>query len=155
MHKDRYAHFYALGLVNVDEDDVEAAWYGAHRKQAAHRSDLLDKALAGETVRDVAYKAAKVAIDHQMTATLKLEWMKENAEAIAGSGGDGQKAYSLYVQGRVDRVANHVEQQLAEEFVEEVGEDDGEEDNPYEDDEDDEDEDEDENEEEDDDDDEE
>jgi len=101
------------------------------------------------TVRSASEAAAKKAIDAEMDAATKVQWLKDNLEEIKAMGGDTEKAWSRYLQGRVDNLAHQTEADIVslmeeDEDDDEEGEDDEESDDDDDDDSDGEDDDEDE-----------
>lgn len=75
---------------------------------------LVERAASGVTpVRELALTAATSAINAEMTPKLKLGWLKDNVEEIAELGNDSQKAYRLFLQGRIDALAHALEDDIA------------------------------------------
>ena len=71
--------------------------------------DLVKKVHAGTPLRDIALTVARTAITHEMGASEKVQWLKDNLDEIKAMGGDTEKAYRLYVQGRVENLAHQIE----------------------------------------------
>lgn len=107
-----YMQFYVLGrgddvLRNRDVDEVE----------------LADQVMNGHPVREVCAKVADAVgakLEHDRA---KRDWIAGNREAIDDAGGDAEKAYAHYVQGRKDEYAWHLEEDVVDALYEEEDED--------------------------------
>lgn len=94
--KDPYVECYLSGRCDDYAEDVDL-------------DVLAEQVLDGKDIRVVTATAAKTAIDAEMDKTVKADWLKDNLEEIRVMGGDTAKAYRLYVQGRCDALACHLE----------------------------------------------
>jgi hypothetical protein len=132
---DKYMQCYLAGRYEDYEGEVAV-------------DDIVKKVRAGTPLRDVALTVARTAITHEMDASVKVQWLKDNLDEIKTMGGDTEKSWRLYVQGRIDALAhrleddalNSIDDEEEDEEEEDDGEDDEDEEEEDEDDEDDEDE---------------
>jgi hypothetical protein len=96
--KDPYIGCYLAGRADVFDGDVDL-------------EKLIERAVspAMVTIRDACLSTAKKAIDGDMDPDTKVMWLKDNLDEIKAMGGDTEKAYRLYVQGRVENLAHQIE----------------------------------------------
>jgi len=96
--KDPYIGCYLAGRADLYDGDVDL-------------DKLVEAAVSPGTVslREASLGAAKKAIDGEMDPETKVMWLKDNLAEIKTMGGDTEKAYRLYVQGRVDGLAHQLE----------------------------------------------
>lgn len=126
--KDPYVQCYASGRYDTFDGDVDMV-------------KLAEQVRAGREVRPLTLAAAQAAINGEMDAAVKVQWLKDNLEPIKTMGGDTEKAYRLYVLGRVDNLAHQLEADIMsiveDQIEEEDAEAEGTETNPSDDDDDD------------------
>ena len=110
--------------------------------------ELVDRMMAGVTpIRDISIAAAKIAIATEMDPSVKVQWIRDNLDEITAMGGDTEKAYRLYMQGRIDGLSHQLEADIINSIDEQEDDgDDGDQDDEDDDDDDDDDDDEDEDE---------
>ncbi len=96
--KDPYVQCYVAGRYDTYEGDLEL-------------EAILERAVSPGmvSIRSASEAAAKKAIDAEMDAATKVQWLKDNLEEINAMGGDTEKAWSRYLQGRVDNLAHQTE----------------------------------------------
>lgn len=113
--KDAYVTCYFSGRVDEYDGDIDM-------------QSIVDDVLAGKPLRDVTHAAAKKLIAADADVAAKAQWLKDNADEIKAMGGDSEKAWRLYTQGRTDALAADLEdsalEAIAEEEVEEDEDDD-------------------------------
>lgn len=109
--KDAYVHCYIAGRCDYDEDDV------------VEIEQLVEKVSSGSPMRDVTLAAAKAAVTKELDVAAKAQWLKDNADTIKEMGGDSEKAWRMYMQGRIDALASDLESWVLENLAEEDGED--------------------------------
>lgn len=113
--KDRYVSCYFSGRCDAFDGEVDA-------------DKLTDKVLSGVPLRDVTLEAARIAITPTMDPATKVQWLKDNLDEIKALGGDTEKAWRLYGQGRIDALAHQLEEEVLNNIEEDEDEDDEEED---------------------------
>lgn len=113
--QDRYVTCYMSGRTDAFEGNVDLAM-------------LVAKIGAGSPVRDSALDLAKKSLAPEMDTATKMAWLKDNAEAIREMGGDTEKAWRLFCQGRTDALALQLEVDAMEEIMNQIEEDEDEED---------------------------
>lgn len=92
MSNRRYAYFYLIGRQSEElESDIDV-------------TVLAQRVLNGANLVEVAFKAATDAARATRHDGSKRDWLAENKEEIAEVGGDGELAYKLYLQGRIDEL---------------------------------------------------
>jgi len=96
--KDPYVQCYVAGRYDTYEGELEL-------------EAILERAVSPGmvTIREASMTAAKKAVDAEMDAATKVQWLKDNLEEIKAMGGDTEKAWSRYLQGRVDNLAHQTE----------------------------------------------
>lgn len=102
-----------------------------HYDGEINHDDIVDRVTSGSsTVRDLCLGAAKTAINGEMDTATKVQWLKDNVDEIKEMGGDTEKAYLLYMQGRIDGLAHHLEAEVVTMLEQDMddGGDDGEDD---------------------------
>jgi type III secretion system FlhB-like substrate exporter len=67
----------------------------------------------------VTLEAAKAALTKSggQSSSAKLQWMKDWKDELVEAGGDGEKAWRLYNEGRTDGIAWQLEEALVEELM--------------------------------------
>jgi hypothetical protein len=89
---------------------------------------LVESVMLGKSIRDVTIDAARQFIaETEGHEEEKAEWIADNRASIDESGGDGDKAWKLYTQGRAEALAHQLEDDvlcLIEDTEEEEEEDD-------------------------------
>jgi hypothetical protein len=111
--KDPYVHCYVAGRCDYDEDD-----------DVVEIEQLVEKVSSGSPMRDVTLAAAKAAVTKELDVAAKAQWLKDNAETIKAMGGNSEKAWQLYMSGRVDALASDLESWVLENLGEEEAEED-------------------------------
>jgi len=100
MAKDPYFRCYTEGQLDQFDGDIDI-------------DPLVERVLANPmTIIEVSMTASKIAINAEMDATTKAQWILDNAGELRQMGGDTEKAYRLYVQGRIDALAINVAQDI-------------------------------------------
>lgn len=96
--KDPYIQCYLSGRYDLYDGDVDL-------------EKLIERAVSPGmvSIRTMAHSAAQKEIDGEMDAATKVAWLKDNLEEIRVMGGDTERAWRLYVQGRVDNLAHQLE----------------------------------------------
>lgn len=79
---------------------------------------LTDLIMSAGGMREACAAAAKLAVDKEMDPEIKSQWLADNADEITAMGGDKEKAYRLFVQGRVDGLAWSLEDEVVSGFDE-------------------------------------
>jgi hypothetical protein len=97
--KDRYVSCYLSGRFDAFDGEIDA-------------DKLVELIWSGQPVRDVTLNAARTAIAHEADTATKLQWIKDNLEDIKTMGGDTEKSWRLYVQGRTDALAHQIEDEM-------------------------------------------
>lgn len=106
--KDRYVSCYFSGRFDAFDGEVDAA-------------PLVEKIHAGLPLRDVTMEAARRAVTAEMDHAAKLQWLNDNLEEIKSMGGDTEKSWRLYGQGRTDALAHQLEDEVLNSIEEEEG----------------------------------
>jgi hypothetical protein len=75
---------------------------------------LIEKVNSGQSMRDHTLEAARKAISADMDTATKAQWLKDNVDEIKELGGDSEKAWKLYCQGRTDALAHQLEEDVLE-----------------------------------------
>jgi hypothetical protein len=97
--KDRYVSCYLSGRFDAFDGETDL-------------DKLVELVWSGQPVRDVTLNAARTAIAHEADTATKLQWIKDNLEDIKTMGGDTEKSWRLYVQGRTDALAHQLEDEM-------------------------------------------
>lgn len=113
MH-DRYIHCYVLGRTDSFDGEVDT-------------DKIVERVLAGAPMRETALEVARRTILASCGATEKVSWLHENLDEVRALGGDTEKAWRLFCQGRIDALACVVEEAAVEGLVERLDEDEEEE----------------------------
>lgn len=113
MH-DRYIHCYVLGRTDSFDGEVDT-------------DKVVERVLAGAPMRETALEVARRTILASCGATEKVSWLHENLDEVRALGGDTEKAWRMFCQGRIDALACVVEEAAVEGLVERLDEDEGEE----------------------------
>lgn len=113
--KDRYVSCYFSGRFDAFDGEVET-------------EKLVELVQSGQPLRDVTLNAARTAIAHEADTATKLQWIKDNLDEIKTMGGDTEKSWRLYVQGRTDALAHQLEDEVLNSIEEEEDEDEEEDD---------------------------
>jgi hypothetical protein len=111
--KDRYVSCYFSGRLDAFDGQVDTA-------------QLVERVQAGLPLRDATIEAARRAITGrgEMDTSAKLRWVNDNLDEIKVMGGDAEKAWRLYGQGRTDALARQLEDDVLASIEEEDDEDD-------------------------------
>ena len=96
--KDRYVSCYFSGRLDAFDGQVDTV-------------QLVERVQAGLPLRDATIEAARRAIigRGEMDTSAKLRWVNDNLDEIKIMGGDAEKAWRLYGQGRTDALARQLE----------------------------------------------
>ncbi len=100
--KDLYVHCYLSG--RCDE----------YQGEPLDVAVLVEKVNSGVALRTCTHDAATRAITAEMDIATKAAWLKDNADVIKDIGGDSEKAWRLYTQGRADALAHDLEVDVLE-----------------------------------------
>lgn len=79
--------------------------------------DLVSKVLGSQAIRSVAIEAARGLFSGMAFNRLKSEWIAGNVDEIHEAGGNSDRAFELYVNGRIDQTATELEQEMVTEMV--------------------------------------
>lgn len=106
--KDRYVSCYFSGRLDAFDGQVDT-------------SQLVERVQAGLPLRDATIEAARRAITGrgEMDTSAKLRWVNDNLDEIKVMGGDAEKAWRLYGQGRIDALARQLEDDVLASIEEE------------------------------------
>lgn len=119
--RDRYISCYILGRTDTFDGEVDM-------------DGLVERILAGAPMRETSLEVARRAVMASADSSAKVEWLHDNLEAVRSLGGDTEKAWRLFCQGRVDALAAQVEESALEDMIGRLEEDEaGEEDEEKED----------------------
>jgi len=115
--KDRYVSCYFSGRLDAFDGQVDTA-------------QLVERVQAGLPLRDATVEAARRAITGrgEMDSSAKLRWVNDNLDEIKVMGGDAEKAWRLYGQGRIDALARQIEDDVLASIEEEEEDEDEDED---------------------------
>ena len=106
MHdmKDRYVSCYVSGRMDSFEGDIDL-------------EKLVERITGGAAVRETIVEVARKAVTSEMDAAAKVQWLQDNLEAIRSMGGDTEKAWRMFCQGRIDALAEQLDENVMEELV--------------------------------------
>ena len=104
--KDRYVSCYFSGRFDAFDGEIDTA-------------PLIEKVHAGLPLRDVTMEAARRAITAEMDPATKIQWLNDNLDDIKTMGGDTEKSWRLYGQGRMDALAHQLEDEVLNSIEEE------------------------------------
>jgi hypothetical protein len=108
--RDRYISCYILGRTDTFDGEVDM-------------DGLVDRILAGAPMRETSLEVARRAVMASADSSAKVEWLHDNLEAVRSLGGDTEKAWRLFCQGRVDALAAQVEESALEDMIGRLDED--------------------------------
>lgn len=94
--KDQYMQCYLLGRHDPFDGSVDI-------------EKIVERVAAGSSLRDLTLEAARKEMTKEMDASAKMQWIKDNLEEIRALGGDTEKAFRLYSQGRAEQLAHDLE----------------------------------------------
>lgn len=109
--KDRYVSCYVSGRCDEFEGDVDMPM-------------LIAKIQSGAPPRETVLALARKTITDEMNATLKVQWLKDNLDEIKELGGDTEKAWRMFCDGRVDALAKQLDEEAMEEIMNQLEEED-------------------------------
>ena len=112
--RDRYISCYILGRTDTFDGEVDM-------------DGLVERILAGAPMRETSLEVARRAVMASADSSAKVEWLHENLEAVRSLGGDTERAWRLFCQGRVDALAAQVEESGLEDMISRLDEDEEEE----------------------------
>ena len=121
--KDRYLACYVSGRNDPYEGNVDTAMLDA-------------KIDSGSPWRDSIVALARKTITDEMDAAAKVQWLKDNLDAIKSMGGDTEKAWRMFCDGRVEALALQLDEEAMEEVMNRLEEEDDEDEDDDEDEED-------------------
>lgn len=98
--KDPYMQCYLAGRHDAFEGEIDIEKL---------MTDSASTATGKAKLRDECLTVATKLINKEMDAKAKMQWIKDNLDEIREMGGDTEKAYRLYVQGRSDQLAHDLE----------------------------------------------
>jgi hypothetical protein len=107
--KDRYVSCYVSGRCDTFEGEVDMAM-------------LVAKIQSGASPRETVLALARKTITDEMNATLKVQWLKDNLDEIKELGGDTEKAWRQFCEGRVDALAKQLDEEAMEELMNQLEE---------------------------------
>ena len=110
-----YVTCYVSGRMDAFDGEVDLA-------------KIVEQICDGKPARDVTLEAARKAITAEMDAATKVQWLKDNLDDIKTMGGDTEKAWRMFCQGRIDALANHLDDEAMEEIEEQLDDNDSEDD---------------------------
>lgn len=102
--RDRYISCYILGRTDTFDGEVDM-------------DGLVERILSGAPMRETSLEVARRAVMASADSSAKVEWLHENLEAVRSLGGDTEKAWRLFCQGRVDALAAQVEESALEDMI--------------------------------------
>lgn len=105
--QDRYVTCYVSGRCDSFEGNVDLAM-------------LVAKITSGSPVRETVLSLARKTITDEMDAATKVQWLKDNLEEIKSLGGDTEKAWRAFCEGRIDALAISLDEALMEELVNQI-----------------------------------
>ena len=108
--RDRYISCYILGRTDTFDGEVDM-------------DGLVERILAGAPMRETSLDVARRAVMASADSSAKVEWLHENLEAVRSLGGDTERAWRLFCQGRVDALAAQVEESGLEDMISRLDED--------------------------------
>jgi len=108
--RDRYISCYILGRTDTFDGEVDM-------------DGLVERILSGAPMRETSLEVARRAVMASADSSAKVEWLHENLEAVRSLGGDTEKAWRLFCQGRVDALAAQVEESALEDMISRLDED--------------------------------
>ena len=95
--KDRYVSCYVSGRMDSFEGDIDL-------------EKLVERITGGAAVRETIVEVARKAVTSEMDAAAKVQWLQDNLEAIRSMGGDTEKAWRMFCQGRIDALAEQLDE---------------------------------------------
>jgi len=98
-----YATFYLQGRSEVAETGVEIE---------IDLTAVAERVIAGEKLATVTTQVATDALKAKQNSRERRDWFEEMDEDIKDAGGDKEKAYALFCEGRVDELRHIVEDEL-------------------------------------------
>jgi hypothetical protein len=108
--RDHYISCYILGRTDTFDGEVDM-------------DGLVERILDGAPMRETSLEVARRAVMASADSSAKVEWLHENLEAVRSLGGDTEKAWRLFSQGRVDALAAQVEESALEDMIGRLDED--------------------------------
>lgn len=116
--RDPYVICYIQGRLESFEGDVDV-------------EKLIEKISSGAPVRETTLDFARKALQPEMDSASKMQWLQDHLDDVKDLGGDTEKAWRAFCQGRIDGLAWQLEESTVYELEEEweegdEGEDDGE-----------------------------
>lgn len=122
--KDRYVVCYVSGRCDSFEGTVDA-------------DKIVEQISAGAPAWDTIIAAARKAVMAEMDASTKVAWLKDNLDEVKAMGGDTEKAWKMFCDGRVDALAVQIDETVMEELVNQIEDEEEDEDDDADEDEDD------------------
>ena len=103
-------------------DKAYALFYIEGREEKILKNDidtaqLAEKFLDGADLRTLCIDAARVAAKPLEVGRRKKDWIEDSKEDIDEAGGDADKAYANYLEGRVDELASDLESDVIEDLT--------------------------------------
>lgn len=105
--KDRYVTCYVSGRCDAFEGNIDV-------------DKIVEQISEGAPPRDTILAAARKAITADMDAATKVQWLKDNLDEVKAMGGDTEKAWRLFCDGRVDALAVQLDEHVMEELVNQI-----------------------------------
>lgn len=102
--KDRYVACYLSGRMDTFDGTVDMAM-------------LVAKIDSGAPMRDTVLSLARSLIGKEMDAATKVAWLKDNLDEIKSMGGDTEKAWRMFCEGRIDALVAQLDEAAMEELV--------------------------------------
>lgn len=104
---DPYMEFYVLGRTDIAEEGF---------KLEVDLGDLAKRVLCGESIHTVTTELADASVKTQSHSRDKRDWLAANTDLIKDAGGDKEKAYQKFCEGRRDEIRHMLEDETANEL---------------------------------------
>lgn len=105
--KDRYVTCYVSGRCDAYEGELDT-------------DAILEQITGGAPARDTSVAAARKAVMAEMDAATKVAWLKDNLDEVKEMGGDTEKAWKMFCEGRVDALAVQIDEAVMEALVNQI-----------------------------------
>lgn len=105
--QDRYVSCYVSGRCDSFEGTVDL-------------EKLVERISGGAPVRETTMEVARKAVMAEMDAATKVQWLQDNLEEVRSLGGDTEKAWRMFCQGRIDALAAQLDEAVMEELVNQI-----------------------------------
>ena len=102
--QDRYVFCYLSGRMEPVEREIDI-------------EKIVDRIAGGAPMRETTLELARSAAMADMDSAMKIQWLHDNIDTIRRFGGDTEKAWRMFCQGRVDALAWQLEEAVVDELV--------------------------------------